>query len=125
MVNPNIFIDSTGLEETHKATLGFYRGDYRPQIGQLVTPDGVPLPFLGLGDIEDLSMCGYTDLPAVVSEYEPPSSLVTKEDLLKAIPDVGGVLPQEPATPTIVTAVIILLALPVAGVIHLRHKQPK
>ena len=124
-VNPNIFLDSNGTDEVHKATLGFYRGDYRPELGQLATPDGVPLPFLGLGDIEDLSQCGYNDLPAVIEEYQPPSPLVSREDFLALIPNVGGVLPQQSSRATMAIAVIILVALPTAGILKIRRSQSK
>ncbi|MCB0153658.1 MAG: hypothetical protein KDF65_02595 [Anaerolineae bacterium] len=121
MINPNVYLDSNGLEETLRATLGFYRGNYKPEPGQISTPDGVPLPLVGLGDIEELSQCGYNDLPSVASSIDPPLAVGDTP----AIPDVGGVLPPDSPLTTIVLAVLMLVALPVAGLLKMKNNQPK
>ena len=119
MINPNVYLDSSGLEQTLRATLGFYRGDFKPQLSQLRPPDGIPLPLVGLGDIEALSQCGYDDLPAVGASLDPP--LTNTEDI-PGIPNVGGVLPQDTPISTLIFATVILLALPIAGILKLRQK---
>ena len=119
MLNPNVFIDSNGLDETHKTTMGFYRGDFKPLDTQLVPPTGLPLPTIGLGDIEELSQCGHTDLPSVIENYEPPAILGDTP----AIPDVGGVLPPSSSRATLFLAAAILILLPVAGAFRMRYKR--
>jgi hypothetical protein len=121
MINPNVYLDSNGLEETQRATLGFYRGEYKPDDFQISTPDGIPLPMVGLGDIEELSQCGYNDLPAIAASIDPP---LTDGDT-PAIPDVGGVLPPDSPWTHIVLAGLMLIALPLAGILRMRHTRPK
>ena len=91
------------------------------RIGRVSTPDGVPLPLVGLGDIEELSQCGYNDLPSVASSIDPPLAVGDTP----AIPDVGGVLPPDSPLTTIVLAVLMLVALPVAGLLKMKNNQPK
>jgi hypothetical protein len=121
MLNPNVFIDSNGLDETQRAIMGFYRGNFKPELTQLVTPSGVPLPTVGLGDIQELSQCGHPDLPSVVSNYEPPAALRDTP----AIPDVGGVLPPESSRPIFIFALVLLILLPAAGLFRVRYKSNK
>ncbi len=123
MLNPNAYVASSGIDETLKVNLGYYRGDFRPQITQLVTPDGVPLSYLELFDIEELSQCGYDDLPAVIESYEPPSPLIDKETALQTIPNVGGVLPIKTSASTIGVALFFLIVLPTAGILKIRRSR--
>lgn len=119
MLNPNVFIDSNGLDEVQRADLAFYRGDFDPPDPTLlITPEGRALSVLSLGDIEDLSMCGYPDLPAVVESYEPPPTDSTD---MPAMPDVGGVLPAAQPTAIIALATIVLVTLPLAGLWKIRR----
>lgn len=98
-VNPDILIESTGLEETWTVFLGFYRGDVPPpNIDQLKTPDGNLLPF------------GNTTYESIVGL-----------DGKSALPGVGGVLPQATSPWVVVLASIMLIALPTAGMYTLRR----
>lgn len=124
-INPNVVINSTGLEETWTVFLGFYRGDVAPtDVTQLRTPNGNALPFTTLQDLETLSRCGYMDLPDVAKEVlpvlAPPGSTVSPTI---QIPNVGGTLPQERPTTVVILAVIFVIALPIAGVLKLRRKN--
>lgn len=120
MLNPNVYIDSNGLDEVQKADLAFYRGDFEPPDPTLlITPEGAALSVLSLDNIEDLSRCGYTDLPAVVESYEPPPSEEGAD--APAMPDVGGVLPANRPTAIIALAAIMLVMLPLAGLWQIRR----
>ncbi len=121
MINPNIYLDSTGLEETQRTDLGFYRGDVGPPDPEiLVTSDGRPLPFLGFGDIENLSMCGYSDLPAVAASLSPPETDSPDEP---GMPNVGGVRSQETAVSIIALSLLLVILLPTAGFVTLRRTR--
>ena len=124
-INPNVVINSTGLEETWTVFLGFYRGDVAPpDVTQLRTPDGNYLPFTTLQDLETLSRCGYMDLPdvakSVLPVLAPPGSAISPTI---QIPNVGGTLPQEQSNTVVVLAVILAIILPVAGFLKLRQKN--
>ncbi len=94
-VNPNVLIESTGLDETWTVFLGFYRGDIEPpNLDQLKTPDGNFLPF------------GNTTYNSIVGL-----------DGKSALPGVGGVLPQQTSPFVMVLAAVILVALPAAGAV--------
>jgi hypothetical protein len=125
-INPNVIINSTGLEETWTVFMGFYRGDVPPaDVTVLRTPGGNALPFSTLADIETLSQCGYQDLPRVAKsllpELEPPSTISPTVEM----PNVGGTLPQVTPTSLIILAITLVIGLPAAGAITLwRKKQP-
>ena len=103
-VNPNIVIESSGLDETWTVFLGFYRGDVPPpDVTQLKTPDGNFLPFTN-------------------SKFDSYKSIVGL-DGKSALPGVGGVLSQEDSTVVSVLAVLLLIVLPGAGLITLRNRQ--
>lgn len=124
-INPNVVINSTGLEETWTVFLGFYRGDVAPaDVTQLRTPNGNYLPFTTLEDLETLSRCGYMDLPAVAQsvlpDVAPPGSAISPTI---QIPNVGGTLPQEQSSTVVVLAIILAIALPIAGFLKLRQKN--
>ena len=124
-INPNVVINSTGLEETWTVFLGFYRGDEEPpDVTQLRTPNGNFLPFTTLEDLEILSRCGYMELPtvakSVLPDLPPPGSTLSPTI---QIPDVGGTLPQERPITTIALAIILAIILPAAGILKLRRKD--
>lgn len=125
-VNPNVVINSTGLDETWTVFLGFYRGDTPPQdVTQLKAPNGSFLPFTTLADLEMLSQCGYIDLPevaeAVLPSIPPPSTLTDTVEM----PNVGGILPHQQPTGVILLAVILAVVLPAAGIYRLRQNRAK
>ncbi len=115
-INPNVVINSTGLEETWTVFLGFYRGGAEPpDVTQLRTPDGNFLPFTTLTDLEILSKCGYMDLPNVAKEVLPelPPPSTPGGDSIE-MPDVGGILvPNQPFV-VIAAAMILAVVLPTA-----------
>lgn len=100
-INPNILIESTGLDETWTVFLGYYRGDVAPpQPDQLKTPNGNFLPF------------GNTKYESIVGL-----------DGKSALPGVGGVLPQKSSTPVMALAAVVLVVLPAAGFMRLRKNR--
>lgn len=100
-INPDILIESSGLDETWTVFLGFYRGDVPPpNIDQLKTPEGNFLPF------------GNTTYESIVGL-----------DGKSAIPGVGGVLPQMTSPWLTVLASVVLIALPIAGIFTLRRNN--
>jgi hypothetical protein len=124
-INPNVVVNSTGLEETWTVFLGFYRGDMEPpDVTQLRTPEGNFLPFTTLSDLEILSKCGYMDLPTVAKEVlpelPPPGA---PDDGTIEMPNVGGILIQD--RPGAITALAVALAilLPTAGILKLSQKR--
>jgi len=125
VINPNVVINSTGLEETWTVFLGFYRGDMEPpDVTQLRTPDGNFLPFTTLTDLEILSQCGYMNLPIVAKEVlpelPPPGA---PGDGTVEMPNVGGILTQD--RPGAITALAVTLAilLPTAGLFKLGQRR--
>ena len=103
-INPNIVIESSGLEETWTVFLGFYRGDVPPpDVTVLRTPDGNFLPFTN-------------------SNFDSYKSIVGL-DGKSALPGVGGVLLEQNSTTVSVLAVLLLIVLPAAGVVTLRNRQ--
>lgn len=123
-INPNVIINSTGLEETWTVFMGFYRGDTPPSdVTVLRTPGGNALPFSTLADIEILSQCGYQDLPRVAKsllpELEPPSTISPTVEM----PNVGGILPQSTPTGLIILAITLVIGLPAAGLVTLWRKK--
>lgn len=100
-INPDILIESTGLEETWTVYLGFYRGDVPPpDIVALRTPDGKALP---RGDTTFESIVGL--------------------DGMSALPDVGGVLGHQASPSVMVLAIVVAVVLPAAGLVTLRRYQ--
>ncbi len=100
-LNPNILIESSGLEETWTVFLGYYRGDVGPpDVDKLETPSGNFLPF------------GNTTYNSIVGL-----------DGKSALPGVGGILPEQTSPVVIVLAAVILVALPVAGTFTFRRKR--
>jgi hypothetical protein len=100
-INPNILIESSGLDETWTVFLGFYRGDVAPEHpDQLKTPDGNFLPFGS-------------------SKYESIVGLDGKS----ALPGVGGILPQDISLPVLALAALLALGLPIAGVFTLYNRR--
>ena len=99
-LNPDVVIESTSFKETWTARLGFYRGDVGPEdIAELRTPDGSPLP---LGD----------------TRYEG-----TVEGGITSMPNVGGVLPQDPSLATLILAAVVLVVLPVVSFFKLQQNR--
>jgi len=100
-LNPNVLVESTGLEETWTIFLGYYRGDVGPSdVTALRLPDGNLLP---LGNTTYESIVGL--------------------DGKSALPGVGGVLPQNTSPWVVVLAVVMLIALPTAGMYKLRRNR--
>jgi hypothetical protein len=100
-INPDILIESSGLEETWTVFLGFYRGDVPPpNIDALRTPDGNSLPQ------------GNTTFESIVGL-----------DGMSALPGVGGVLGHQESPPVMVLAIVVLVVLPAAGMVTLRRNQ--
>jgi hypothetical protein len=100
-LNPNILIESSGLDETWTVFLGFYRGDVGPpDVTALRLPDGNLLP---LGN----------------NTYESIVGLDGKS----ALPGVGGVLPQQSSPWVMGLAAIVLAVLPSAGMYTLRRAR--
>ena len=123
-INPNVVINSTGLEETWTVFLGFYRGDVEPpDVTQLRTPGGNYLPFTTLADLEILSKCGYMELPSVAKEVLPelPPPGAPGEGV--EMPNVGGTLPPNQSTMVIVLGVTLAILLPAAGILRLRQQR--
>lgn len=125
VINPNVLVKSTGTLEIFKdVNIGFYWGDYgdfEPQESQLVTPDGLPIPFLTLEDVEELSACGYDDLPTVVDSLEPPLVELLESD--PGMPDVGGVLDQNQPLSITLLAIALFILLPLGGFLALRRHR--
>jgi hypothetical protein len=93
-INPDILIESTGFLETWTVYLGFYRGDVGPEdVTQLRTPDGFLLP---VGDSRFNDIIGL--------------------DGKSALPNVGGVLPQEMPLSLMALAALVVIILPIVGV---------
>jgi hypothetical protein len=102
-INPNIVIESTGLDETWTVFLGFYRGDVPPpRIDQLRTPEGNFLPFTS----------------SKFSSYESIVGL----DGESALPGVGGTLPQSESVVVGLLAAIVVIILALAGVFTARRR---
>lgn len=100
-LNPDIVIESTGLEEVWTVFLGFYRGDTPPDdIPFLRTPDGQFLPFGNMSTQEILRRCGFTDMP-----------------------NVGGVLSKKQPASVTILAIIVLTLLPATGIFKLLRKR--
>jgi hypothetical protein len=99
-LNSNITIESTGEEETWTVDLGFYRGDVAPaDVSRLRTPGGNFLPF---GSTKYIGIVGSDDVTSM--------------------PNVGGQLPSRHSIPTVALSIVLLLALPVAGIRQLLSK---
>lgn len=109
-INPNITIVANGLPITTRGIyLGFYRGEVAPpDLESLSAPDGAPLP-----------LANYTFDEYIASDSDPFSGEVT------GMPSVGGVLRQQPSAYAVALAVIVLIALPVAGVLKVRRTRPE
>jgi hypothetical protein len=107
-INPNVTIVTNGLPNTTSGIyLGFYRGDVAPpDVTALTGPDGIPLP-----------LANYTYDESITSATD----LISGE--VSGMPSVGGVLPRQMSRVSIVLAVILLIALPVAGVLKVRRKH--
>ena len=100
-INPNILIESTGREETWTIYLGFYRGDTAPpNIEDLRTPDGEPLP------ISDSAFYNFTGI-----------------DGRSALPAVGGIKEEQESRPVAALAAIVAIILPVIGIITIRRSR--
>jgi hypothetical protein len=124
VINPNVIINSTGLEETWTVFMGFYRGDAEPpDVTLLRTPDGNALPFSTLQDLEILSQCGFKDLPQVAKSIlpviVPPSTVSPTIEM----PNVGGILAQPPSVAVVVLAAALAVALPAVGLLRLRRRK--
>jgi hypothetical protein len=105
-INPNVTITTDGFADVSSGVyLAFYRGDMSPpDIEAIAAPNGAPLP------------------PANFTFDNPDGGDYSLNDLT-GMPSVGGVLPQQPSTYAIALAVIVLIALPVAGVLKLRRTR--
>lgn len=100
-INPNILIESTGQEDTWTIYLGFYRGDTPPpDIEDLRTPDGEPLP------MSDSKFYNFTGI-----------------DGRSALPAVGGIKEERESTPVAALAAIVAIILPVIGIITIRRSR--
>jgi hypothetical protein len=107
-INPNVTVVTNGFFNTTSGIyLGFYRGDMPgPDFETIVSPDGVPLA------------------PANFTFEDLEGSNDALNDLT-GMPNVGGVLSTQPSIYTISLAVVVLLALPIAGVLKLRRARFK
>lgn len=107
-INPNVTVVTDGLPNTTSGIyLGFYRGEVAPQdIENLTGPDGVPLPPANFIFNEFIS-----------SDEDPFSGEVS------GMPSVGGVLPKQTSIFSIALAVILLVALPLAGAVRIRRSR--
>ncbi|MCB0209063.1 MAG: hypothetical protein KDJ52_07030 [Anaerolineae bacterium] len=100
-INPNIRIESTGFSDTWTVYLGFYRGDIEPpDIENLHTPDGEPLPRGDTRFYDNVGLDGKTALPAV-----------------------GGIKEEQQSMPVMALAAAIAIVLPVIGVITIRRNR--
>lgn len=104
--NPNVTVVTDGLPNTTSGIyLGFYRGDVPPpDVEGLTGPDGVPLP-----------LANYT--------YDFAESDADSFYEGSGMPSVGGVLPRQISLVSIVLAVVLLIALPTAGVLKVCRKH--
>jgi hypothetical protein len=104
-INPNVTVVTNGFFNTTSGIyLAFYRGDVAPDIETIITPDGVPLP------------------PANFTFEDLEGSNDFLNDLT-GMPNVGGVLPRQTSIFSTILAVIVLIALPIAGVLKLRRSR--
>lgn len=100
-INPDILIESTGREETWTIPLGFYRGDIPPpNIEDLRTPEGEPLP---LGDSEFYDFTGI--------------------DGRSALPAVGGIKEEGNSMSVMALAAVVAIILPLIGVVAIRRNR--
>lgn len=100
-INPDILIESTGLEDIWTVYLGFYRGDMPPpDIEDLRTPDGFRLP------TSDSKFYDFTGI-----------------DGRSALPAVGGIKEEEKSMPVAALAAVIAIILPVIGIITIRRNK--
>lgn len=100
-INPNILIESTGMEDTWTIYLGFYRGDTPPpNIEDLRTPDDEPLP------MSDSKFYNFTGI-----------------DGRSALPAVGGIKEEEESMSVAALAAAIAIILPVIGIVAIRRKK--
>ncbi|NJN94766.1 MAG: hypothetical protein HC875_12055 [Anaerolineales bacterium] len=107
-INPNVTVVTDGLPNTTSGIyLGFYRGEVAPSdVENLTGPDGVPLP-----------PANFTFNEFIASDEDPFSGEVS------GMPSVGGVLSKQPSIFSIALAVVLLIALPVAGAVKLRRSR--
>ncbi len=107
-INPNITVVTNGFAlVTTQIYLGFYRGDMTsPDAETIAAPDGIPLP-PGNYTFEDCEV------------YASDSDTCT----YTGMPSVGGVLPKQTSIFSVALAVILLIALPLAGVVKLRRSR--
>lgn len=107
-INPNVTVVMDGLPNTTGGIyLGFYRGEVAPpDIENLTGPDGVPLP-----------PANFTFNEFIASDEDPFSGEVS------GMPSVGGVLPKQTSIFSVVLAVILLIALPLAGAVRIRRSR--
>lgn len=107
-LNPNITVFTDGFNTvTSGIYLAFYRGDknFPPDVNVIQAPDGVPLP------------------PANFTfEDQAGSGFVSLNDLT-GMPSVGGVLGPKQSVYVIGLALVVLVALPIAGFITLRRTR--
>lgn len=103
-INPNVTVVTDGLPNTTSGIyLGFYRGEVAPpDVENLTGPDGVPLP-----------PANFIFNEFIASDTDPFSGEVS------GMPSVGGVLPRQTSIFSIVLAVVLLIALPLAGAVKL------
>jgi hypothetical protein len=105
-INPNIVIESTGLNETWTVFLGFYRGDVPPpQIDQLRTPGGNFLPFSS-------------------SKFSSYDSIVGL-DGESALPGVGGDQVKPQSATVMAAAGTLLVLLGMTGIVTLGRGYPE
>lgn len=100
-LNPNISLMSTSFFETWRIPLAFYRGEIEP------------------GEDDIFSLPTGEQLPPANTFFEElgPSGPVS------GMPNVGGILPQAESTSVIILAVMILVILPAAGILKIRHDR--
>lgn len=132
-INPDVVVFASGgsvesgenqrlvdVHETWTVFLGFYRGNVPPpDPANLKTPDGNFLPFLTLEDIEQMSECGYSELPAIAEKYLPPE---VRADIF-GMPDVGGTLEDKTSLIVMILASVMAVALPVVGIVKVRRHR--
>jgi len=103
-INPNITVMSRSFSEVWTVDLAFYRGDYPPpNVEDIVLPPEYPRSKLVPAD-------------TIIEVDEETGQVVI-------MPNVGGVLPLDRPTATIILAALVLIVLPTAGILTVRRKR--
>lgn len=103
-INPNIIVMTDGLPRVWEVDLAFYRGNYPPpNIDEIILPHDHPRRKL--------------IAPDTIAEIDEETGDIVY------LPNVGGVLPLDQPVAIIIMATLVLIILPTAGILTVRHKR--